>query len=120
MYVVTPRQKVVALNAATGSQKWTFDSGAGTTAASRGLTWWSDGKESRLFTAAGSFIYAVNPADGTAITSFGDKGRIDLRANLRGAPEDNSYQRDVAGRDLQGPADPRWPRVRTDARVAWR
>jgi quinoprotein glucose dehydrogenase len=91
MYVVTPRQKVVALDAATGVQKWTFDSGAATTAASRGLTWWTDGKEKRLFTAAGSFIYAVNPADGTAITSFGDKGRIDLRANLRGAPEDNSY-----------------------------
>ena len=29
MYVVTPRQKVVALDAATGQQKWTFDSGAG-------------------------------------------------------------------------------------------
>jgi quinoprotein glucose dehydrogenase len=91
MYVVTPRQKVVALDAATGQQKWVFDSGAATTAASRGLAWWTDGKESRLFTAAGSFIYAVNPADGTTIASFGDKGRIDLRANLRGAPEDNSY-----------------------------
>ena len=91
MYVVSPRQKVIALDAATGRQKWTFDSGVATTAASRGLTWWSDGKESRLFTAAASFIYAINPADGTTITSFGDKGRIDLRANLRGAPEDNSY-----------------------------
>jgi glucose dehydrogenase len=91
MYVVTPRQRVIALDAATGRQKWTFDSGVGTTAASRGLTWWTDGKESRLFTAAASFIYAINPADGTTITSFGDKGRIDLRANLRGAPEDNSY-----------------------------
>ena len=91
MYVVTPRQKVIALDAATGTQKWTFDSGAATTAASRGLAWWTDGKESRLFTAAGDFIYAVNPADGTAIAAFGDKGRIDLRANLRGAPEANSY-----------------------------
>jgi quinoprotein glucose dehydrogenase len=91
MYVVSPRQKVIALDAATGHQKWTFDSGVSTTAASRGLTWWTDGKESRLFTASGSYIYAINPADGTTITSFGDKGRIDLRANLRGAPEDNSY-----------------------------
>ena len=91
MYVVSPRQKVIALDAATGQQKWTFDSGVGTTAASRGLAWWTDGKEKRLFTAAGTFIYAVNPADGTAIMGFGDKGRIDLRANLRGAPDDNSY-----------------------------
>ena len=29
MYVVSPRQKVIALDAATGRQKWTFDSGAG-------------------------------------------------------------------------------------------
>ena len=57
----------------------------------RGLTWWTDGKESRLFTAAANFIYAINPADGTAITTFGDEGRIDLRENLRGAPRDNSY-----------------------------
>jgi quinoprotein glucose dehydrogenase len=91
MYVVTPRQKVIALDAATGKPKWTFASEAATTAASRGLTWWTDGKEKRLFTAVGSFIYAIDPADGTVITTFGDNGRIDLRANLRGKPEDNSY-----------------------------
>lgn len=91
MYVVTPRQKVVALDAANGRHKWTWDSGVATTAASRGLTWWTDGKESRLFAASNSLIYALNPSDGTTITSFGDKGRIDLRANLRGAPEENSY-----------------------------
>ena len=55
MYVVSPRQKVIALDAATGRQKWTWDSGVATTAASRGLTWWTDGKESRLFTASGKF-----------------------------------------------------------------
>ena len=76
MYVVTPRQKVVALDAATGKQKWIFDSGAATTAASRGLTWWTDGKESRLFTAAGSFIYAVNPATGTAITTLATRAAL--------------------------------------------
>ncbi len=91
MYVVSPRQKVIALDAATGRQKWIFDSGVGTGAATRGLTWWTDGKERRLFSAVASYIYAIDPADGTAITSFGDNGRIDLRANLRGAPEDNSY-----------------------------
>ena len=91
MYVVTPRQKVIALDAATGRQKWLFDSGEGTNAAVRGLTWWSDGKESRLFSAVASYIYAINPADGRAISSFGDNGRIDLRLNLRGRGEDNAY-----------------------------
>ena len=33
----------------------------------------------------------MNPADGSTITTFGDKGRIDLRANLRGTPDENSY-----------------------------
>jgi quinoprotein glucose dehydrogenase len=91
MYVVSPRQKVIALDAATGRQKWIFDSGAGTTAAVRGLTWWTDGKENRLFSAAANFIYAINPADGTAITGFGKDGRIDLRENLPGAAANNGY-----------------------------
>ena len=91
MYVVTPRQKVIALDAATGRQKWTFDSGVGTTAAVRGLTWWTDGKESRLFSAAANFLYAINPADGKAITTFGKDGRIDLRENLPGAAANNGY-----------------------------
>src|SRR6516164_9115462 len=67
MYVITPRQKVIALDAATGKQKWVFDSGVGTNSATRGLAWWSDGKESRLFSAVGSYIYAINAADGTGI-----------------------------------------------------
>ena len=85
MYVITPRQKVIALDAATGKQKWVFDSGVGTNSATRGLAWWSDGKESRLFSAVGSYIYAINAADGTGIKDFGNNGRIDLRENLDGA-----------------------------------
>lgn len=91
MYVVTSRQKVIALDAATGKQKWLFDSGVGVGSATRGLAWWSDGKESRLFSAVANYIYAINAKDGKAVASFGDNGRIDLRAHLRGAPEDNAY-----------------------------
>jgi quinoprotein glucose dehydrogenase len=91
MYVTSPRQKVIALDAATGKQKWVFDSGVGTAAAIRGLSWWTDGKERRLFSAVASYIYAIDPATGKAIASFGDQGRIDLRANLRGKPADNAY-----------------------------
>ena len=85
MYVVTARQKVIALDAVTGTQKWIFDSGVGVNSATRGLAWWSDGKESRLFSSVGSYIYAINAADGTGIKDFGDNGRIDLRENLEGA-----------------------------------
>ena len=79
MYVVTARQKVIALDAATGKQKWIFDSGVGVNSATRGLAFWTDGKESRLFSSVASYIYAINAADGTGIRDFGDNGRIDLR-----------------------------------------
>ena len=59
MYVVTPRQKVIALDAVTGKQRRVFDSGVGTTGATRGLAYWTDGKESRLFSAVASYIYAI-------------------------------------------------------------
>lgn len=89
MYVVSAQQKVIALDAATGEEQWIFDSGVGTGAASRGLTWWTDGEQNKLFSAASTYIYAIDPSTGTAITSFGDNGRIDLRENLRGPAEDN-------------------------------
>jgi len=91
MFVVSPLQKVIALDAATGEQQWIFDSGIGVQAAVRSLGFWSDGTESRLFTSVASFIYALNPADGKVIADFGDNGRIDLRDNLRGDPENESY-----------------------------
>lgn len=91
MYVTSPLQKVIALDAATGREKWIFDSGIGVGAAVRSLAWWSEGEEKRLFTSVSHYIYAIDPATGTAIPGFGDGGRIDLRENLRGAPEDNTY-----------------------------
>jgi quinoprotein glucose dehydrogenase len=88
LYGATTKATVVALDAATGKPKWTFAPGTGG-GQSRGVTWWSDGKERRIFVVLGSWLYAVNADTGTAIASFGQNGRIDLRANLRGRPEDN-------------------------------
>jgi quinoprotein glucose dehydrogenase len=85
MYVVTAKEKVIALDAVTGKQKWLFDSGQGTNGPTRGLSYWTDGKESRLFSAVATYIYAINAADGTAIKDWGDNGRIDLRDHLDGA-----------------------------------
>ena len=60
MYVVSPRQKVIALDAATGSQKWTWDSGVATTAASRGLTSTrASGMRSRTARRRGSMSWAM-------------------------------------------------------------
>lgn len=82
LYGVTPSHKTFAVNAATGAHLWTFDPGIRGSGPNRGVMYWADGNDRRVFAAAGSFIYAVDAASGTAIDSFGTGGRIDLRENL--------------------------------------
>ena len=84
LYGLTPSQKVIALDAATGKLLWKFDSGITGTQPDRGLTWWSQGSESRLFVGVMNFLYALDPATGKPIETFGEAGKIDLRKQLRG------------------------------------
>lgn len=83
--------KVFALDAATGEEKWTFQPNP-PFAVSRGQTWWTDGKENRLFAGSGNFIYCLDPATGQPIPEFGNNGRLDLRENLRGDPANNNFR----------------------------
>jgi len=82
IYTTTPTHKVVALDGATGAVRWTFDSKIEGRGPNRGVTYWADGSESRLFTAQGSFVYALDPASGKPQAKFGKDGRIDLREGL--------------------------------------
>ena len=82
LYAFTPNQEVIALDAATGQLKWKFDSGIKGTGPDRGITYWTDGKQKRLFAAVMNFVYALDPATGSVIASFGKNGRIDLRDEL--------------------------------------
>ena len=84
LYGLTPSQKVIALDAATGKLLWTFDSGITGTQPERGLSWWTDGAESRLFAGVMNFLFALDPATGKPIAGFGENGRVDLRKGLRG------------------------------------
>ena len=84
LYAVTPSQKVVAINAATGKLLWRFDSKIASTQPVRGVSYWTDGKESRLFAGVMNFLYALDPATGQPLPQFGENGRIDLRKSLRG------------------------------------
>jgi glucose dehydrogenase len=86
LYGITPTQKVFAVNAATGSLLWKFDSGIRGTQPNRGLAYWTDGKEHRLLVGVMNFLYALNAATGKPIPSFGTQGRIDLRENLGREP----------------------------------
>lgn len=84
LYAYTATQKVVALDAATGKLIWQFDSGIRGKNPVRGLTYWSDGHESRIFAPVTNFLYALDARTGKPIENFAEGGRIDLRKDLRG------------------------------------
>ena len=83
LYGMTPKHKTVAINAATGEKIWQFDSGIAGNAPNRGLVYWTDGKERRIFSAVRNYVYALDAKTGRIVNSFGDDGRIDLRVGLR-------------------------------------
>lgn len=86
MYVTTPGLKVLALQAATGEERWRFDpwAGKGGRGVNRGVTYWStaEGKEARIFFVAGSNLHALDARTGHPLPSFGKAGQIDLREGL--------------------------------------
>jgi quinoprotein glucose dehydrogenase len=82
MYVYTPSEQVLALDAATGRKLWSFDAGVPATQPNRGFSYWTDGKRSILFAAVMDHLYALDPASGKPISTFGEDGKIDLRKDL--------------------------------------
>lgn len=91
LYGTSPLMKLFAVDATTGKQKWQFnpfDSLSGDKRMffilnnCRGITYWSDGNDKRIFYAAGSYLYSINADDGKPVASFGDKGKIDLHDGL--------------------------------------
>jgi quinoprotein glucose dehydrogenase len=87
LFGLTPRHKVIALDAASGKLLWRFDSGIEGRGPNRGVVYWSDGAERRIFASVQSYVYALDARTGTPIESFGAKGRIDLRENLGRDPD---------------------------------
>ena len=87
LYGYTPRQKTFALRAATGEHLWTFDPKIVGRGPNRGLMYWANGDDRRLFAGVDAFVYALNASTGEPIKTFGDDGRIDLRQDLGRDPE---------------------------------
>src|SRR3989441_284355 len=90
LYGLTPSQKVIALDAATGRLRWKFDSGIRGTQPDRGVAYWASGKDKRVLAGVMNFVYALDAETGVAIKSFGKNGRIDLREDLGRKPEAQS------------------------------
>jgi len=84
LYACTPAGSVIALDAATGKLLWKFAPAVPGRVLTRGVSYWTDGHESRIFAGFRSYVYAIDATTGKGIPSFGENGRIDLRKGLRG------------------------------------
>jgi quinoprotein glucose dehydrogenase len=97
LFAITPSHKVFALRAGTGEPLWTFNAGIKSSGANRGLMYWADGADRRVYGAVGHFLYALDAARGHPVASFGDNGRIDLRRDLGRDPEAQSVHLTTPG-----------------------
>jgi quinoprotein glucose dehydrogenase len=92
LYATSPRLRVFALNAATGTEIWSFDPNAGANAAPtrtriRGLMYLERGaakEDRRIYFAARHWLYALDARTGKPLPGFGQGGRIDLRDGFEG------------------------------------
>lgn len=90
LYLPTPLNQVVALDATTGRELWRFDPGAyrvgqpsnGTGLVHRGVASWSNGRERRIFINSRWRLIALDASTGKRIPSFGTNGEIDLTVGL--------------------------------------
>ena len=83
LYGVTPTVQAFALDAKTGKELWIFGEKLNNWAStSRGVSFWTDGKEKRILHTIGSHLYALDASSGKPILSFGDNGKIDLHDGL--------------------------------------
>ena len=90
LYALAEKDHILALDAATGRQKWSHIIHAKTPLlTNRGLTYWQskDGSDARLIFAADNAIQEIDARTGESIHAFGKEGRIDLREGLGRDPE---------------------------------
>ncbi len=90
LYGTTANKNIIALNATTGEELWYFDfksvDPSGQHYSGRGLHYWENGNDRRLFYVYSQYLYAIDANSGTLIDSFGQNGRI---------PYSNGLERDT-------------------------
>jgi quinoprotein glucose dehydrogenase len=93
LYFSTPYNRVIALEAASGRDLWSYDPQAyvngqvpnGTGFVHRGVAAWRDSKSGKLFILINSrdHLIKLDASTGREEQSFGDHGRVDLLAGLQ-------------------------------------
>lgn len=83
LYGLTATKEAFALDAATGKEIWRFaPSEKKNILRNRGVTYWRSGEDERIFTTYMEWLYALDARTGQPISSFGDAGRVSLKAGL--------------------------------------
>ena len=87
LYGTSAQLKLFALDAKTGQELWVFDPFDGSfemfgMGVNRGLVYYDDGTDGRIFYSAGSSLFAINARTGKAISSFGEEGIVDMHLGL--------------------------------------
>ena len=100
LYVKTSLSQAAAIDASTGETLWTFDPGtwerespANTGFNARGVAYWSDGFDSRVFLPTGdAYLYALDAGTGRPVADFGADGAVDATQGLRRPIVRREYQ----------------------------
>lgn len=82
LYGTSTELNLFALNAASGEQLWKFEPHEEKLHSNRGVMYWEDGDDKRIYYTVGGFLYAVNALSGKLIATFGEDGKVDLHEGL--------------------------------------
>jgi quinoprotein glucose dehydrogenase len=102
LYATTPKLRVIALDAATGREIWSFDPNTIDPRAGRyrhrGVVVWRD----RVFATQRNNLWALDRQTGKPIPTFGHNGRVDLREGLDRPVEGLSVSASTPGVIFEG------------------
>ena len=110
LYLSTALHQAAAVDAGTGKTIWVHDPKAYLRGLpthgyrSRGVAYWTDGQEARIFWGTSDgYLVGVDAQTGQPVLGFGDNGRVDL---MEGIPRATRGATDQRGRNLLGAASP--------------
>ena len=84
LYGTSATLAVFAIDASTGKERWKYkpDSENESLGSNRGVTYWAEGNDKRIFHSFGEFLYALDAQTGKLISTFGNGGRTSLKEGL--------------------------------------
>ena len=103
MYMPTPYNRVIALEAHTGKEVWIYKSPGAVT--NRGVEYWpGDGTAPPMILfVSGGFLVGLDARTGVPVPTFGNNGMVDFRQGITNGFPNGQYQPVVAAEGLQEP-----------------